>query len=256
MKNYFSKAFLLAAGFSLTWMTGCQCPANRQAGFPRILCQPVDTAVPEGKTAEFMVKASGAGLAYQWFHNDEAMLNETNSHLRVLDVKDDEHDSKLGFYHCRIDSKITTSEPGRTETRKAALGLSTIKLVSMNGTNIHILSEQMPLPPGGGPYLGPKCIGQYCTYAVSANTYPAKTTTLAVSLEKKVNGAYVLQPVSQYEVLWKYTKPATSGCATNYTDYEKRAQAVLGKKYKFNTYIKPGYCEKKGTYYRLNVYFP
>jgi len=65
---------------------------------PAITAQPVARTVCENDTASFSVSATGTGIAYQWFKNDEVMVGKTERVLKItLASTADE-----GMYKCEV----------------------------------------------------------------------------------------------------------------------------------------------------------
>jgi hypothetical protein len=240
-------------------IAGCVCPANRKAGFPHITCQPIDNAVPEGKSATFAVKASGKDLRYQWYFrraDGKVVAVGTNSQMELSQV----NGGNVGSYWCEIESHDSFGDLTQTRTRSARLGLLTKSIAKPSGgqklmseTNIVILGEQQPMPPGS---QGRVCNSDYCGYVLFNNggaKYYADKTRCAITVQKLVGGVLTDIPVGEYELQWRYGLSA-AGCATNVPPITKQFKSVLGKNYTFTVYFKPT-CPTADTPIILNVDF-
>jgi hypothetical protein len=225
---------LIAAAGLVVGATGCKsvCQANKKAGLPMIVCQPLDQTVDKDGTAELKAKAIGKHLIYQWYRNGEP-LEDTNgiwganrSHLFVSHLSN----GNVGNYSCRIISTDRWEFPVNTDTRLATVGFTEkMKLESQI-----ITIQHQPLPPGSS---GKSSCGPFCAYVLFNAGFTPNTGQNVAYLRVKFSNAANYLPVSAYNVLWQSGTVLDRGCATNYSDTQKSFPCNSAKKYKFIVYF-------------------
>lgn len=75
---------------------------------PEITTQPQDATVEEGNPASFTVAATGTGLTYQWFHNDEPISGASAATLQISAAAS----ADAGEYHVEISNAGGTVTSG------------------------------------------------------------------------------------------------------------------------------------------------
>jgi hypothetical protein len=97
----------------------------------------------------------------------------------------------------------------------------------------------------GTPIAGTTPCGSYCGYIVYNNGglgFMPDCTPCYITL--RIGGIAV--PSSQYEVQWRYSS-LKKGCATTVSTTQKQYDNVIGRKYTYTVYFRPGFCPPTGT---------
>jgi hypothetical protein len=245
---------ILAVGM-IAGLVGCKCgcPENKQAGIPRILCQPADQFVLSNQDAVFSVKAKGDNLSYRWLFQDTNGISLVPNGSGPELVVPASNPVRFGSYSCVIDS---TGAWGQSEiqTRTAILpdppppfsNFSQSPLAANTSTN-GVSTVVMYYSPGGANICCTNCgWGNLQNSGAGWTLGAGQTFTFEVSTD--ANGMNILN-TALYCVIWhSSTKPPQLGCCTDFSPTLKQFTPPVGATYVFTVYLK-GSCPATGTHY-------
>ena len=196
--------------------------SNREAGIPRIRCQPVDFYVTNfPMDVELKVDVAGdqnEQLSYQWFTleavtgctnltddltAEKPVPGQTNNTLHFPQV----NPTNYGLYFCEILNHPPVDRPPYGLVRETRT-----RLISLSGVAVPLILVIGTPPVEGSVIAGSggndSCIDSssaYVTFPVSGSGYPANATTGYFQLKNKTTTNYY--PTSAYKVMWTADRP-------------------------------------------------